>query len=755
LSKGSSISARIKPVQISASAENNNNRHVDLEQLVLDVSVGLLSGVMRVLGAVSIATLLFPAQMSVHFATGVSIAVVTVIAANLVGGLRNRIPFVTYSTDYPPIFLFSAVGAKLFSDLPEDQFVPTLIAFVMLGSITTGVVFLLVGKFRISNLVRFVPFPVISGFMGGIGLLIVVQSLGNLAGIDLSLKTVATFLSLNAVLHWIPGVVFALIMMYGGRVVRTIFFPQIAMATAIGIFLLALVLTGTDIHQAFVAGWSAKPVEGNLSFQFFILSAWRPETLLVLLPHIKILLVIVGLSLLSILITLSGIEVSTRHDMDFDKELQDAGIANVASGLLGGAISYQSVSTSMMNYKMGGRSRLVPILTGLVALVFLAFGWGEAALQYLPIALLSGLVLYIGVDFVKSWLIDSRRQMTPVEYLLVIAISIAIVIWGVIPGVTLGILTAILLFAVNYSKLRCIELRQTGKSLRSRVERPAAHEEILRRFDDHLRLFRMRGYLFFGTAHTVAETVSAEMKNRKVDAPVPLDVILDFQAVSGIDSSATLAFAKIFATANALGVGVVLINVKREIDQVFGRSIGALRNVRIYLNEDDALEAREEHILNTIQADGSKKHTAAQTLQQFSLSEDDARALIGFFEARDVAKGEVLFTEGDRANSMIIVDAGEFEIFREVRDGKTIRLRKVVAGAILGEMGIYLGGRRTANVQAIEESRVLVIDDTGLVRMHETAPGLTLKFNRLVIGVLAARLAHSNSEVLELSGAAS
>ena len=88
---------------------------MNARQVVLDVSVGLLSGTMRVLGAVSIATMLFPGKLSEFFLIGVSIAVVTVVAANLIGGFRNQIPYVTYSTDYTPIFLFSVVGTSVFA----------------------------------------------------------------------------------------------------------------------------------------------------------------------------------------------------------------------------------------------------------------------------------------------------------------------------------------------------------------------------------------------------------------------------------------------------------------------------------------------------------------------------------------------------------------------------------------------------------------------------------------------------------------
>ncbi|MFZ3322714.1 MAG: SulP family inorganic anion transporter [Usitatibacter sp.] len=728
-----------------------------VKQVLVDASAGLLSGVMRVLGAVSIATLLFPGRLSEFFLTGVSIGVVTVVAANLVGGIRNKIPYVTYSTDYPPIFLFSVVAATLFSELPASQFLATLVLFIAASSIATGLVFFLVGHFKLSNLARFVPYPVVAGFMAGIGLLIVIQSLGSLARVSLTWDSAPRLLDRDAILHWTPGVAFALFMMFGGRIIRTKFFPQIAIGLAIGIFLTILALTDTPIAVAHANGWSAAPVQGNLPFQFYVASIWNTAAPKTLLAHayLDIFVTIIGVSLLSVLITLTGLELSAKQEMKFERELKDAGLANIASGLLGGAISFQSVSASTMNHRLGGRSRLVPILTGLVALVFLAFGWGAVAIQYLPIALLSGLVLYVGLDFVHSWLFDSRKRMTAVEHCLLVAIACTIVVWGVITGVLLGIAVAMLLFTITYTRLRCIYLRQTGQSLRSKVERPAMQEEVLARHDDQLRLFRLQGYLFFGSAETVGETVKREIKGHRPVPDVPLTVILDFQSVVGIDSSATMAFAKIFDAARARGASIMLIHLSSGIEAILRRSLGpeVMAGVRVFAGQDAALEVRENFILDLHRSD-APPHNASDALSESGIDAADIKDVMSYFERQNVAAAEVVFRQGEKAESMLIVDSGEFEIYLDTPDGNGIRLRKVVAGSILGEMGIYLlGAQRTASVRATTDGCILVLDKEALTRMHAERPALALKFNRFIIGVLAGRLAHSNDEILELSGA--
>ena len=91
---------------------------------------------------------------------------------------------------------------------------------------------------------------------------------------------------MNAILHWIPGLAFALVMMFGGKIIRTKFFPQIAIGLAISVFLAILTLTNTPISVAYENGWSAAPVNGNLPFEFYLASIWKMAAPTALLSHL-------------------------------------------------------------------------------------------------------------------------------------------------------------------------------------------------------------------------------------------------------------------------------------------------------------------------------------------------------------------------------------------------------------------------------------------------------------------------------------
>jgi CRP-like cAMP-binding protein len=169
------------------------------------------------------------------------------------------------------------------------------------------------------------------------------------------------------------------------------------------------------------------------------------------------------------------------------------------------------------------------------------------------------------------------------------------------------------------------------------------------------------------------------------------------------------------------------------------------------LDQDLALETRENSILDVVGQKKGLSPTAWDVLSHSGFDASEVDELMGFFRRQDVSAAEVLFRKGEKADSMLIVDSGEFEVYLETPNGDGVRLRKVLAGASLGEMGIYLGTQRTASVRATTDGRVIVLDEDGLARMHAQRPALALKFNHFIISVLCGRLSHSNDEIFELS----
>jgi SulP family sulfate permease len=214
-----------------------------------------------------------------------------------------------------------------------------------------------------------------------------------------------------------------------------------------------------------------------------------------------------------------------------------------------------------------------------------------------------------------------------------------------------------------------------------------------------------------------------------------------------------MAFSKICLLAKRRDAKIILINLNDHLAATFRREINGdtIDCLEIFPHRDAALEAREELILRMGHQPVAPTHDGAGALLRFDLDEGDVGELMSFFEPQDVGAGEVLFVEGETSNSMMIVESGEFEIYREGADGKTIRLRIVLPGAILGEIGAYGGSRRSASVRAIHEGRVMVLNEQALKRMHIEKPSLFFEFNRLIVSVLAGKLAHSNNQVHEYS----
>jgi Sulfate permease family len=138
----------------------------------------------------------------------------------------------------------------------------------------------------------------------------------------------------------------------------------------------------------------------------------------------------------TVLLNTMGAEVETRIDADLDRELRITGLSNLLSGALGGMIGTLSLSRTLFSYRVGARRRIGGFVTG--AVCFLTLGFGTEALGYIPVPLVGALLMQLGAAVLYEWLVEGRRRMLPLEYALLVAILLVIVLWDFVAGMAVG-----------------------------------------------------------------------------------------------------------------------------------------------------------------------------------------------------------------------------------------------------------------------------------------------------------------------------
>jgi SulP family sulfate permease len=230
-------------------------------------------------------------------------------------------------------------------------------------------------------------------------------------------------------------------------------------------------------------------------------------------------------------------------------------------------------------------------------------------------------------------------------------------------------------------------------------------------------------------------------------------VIFDFRRVTGLDTSAAMSFMKIRQLADRMNFMLIFTAPPPELREQLGSwgfteatqaaASAPLRlGLRWFDDLDHGLEWCEDQLLAAVTPGGATP--APDDRWDLGFPIDLRDRLHPYLEEMTVARGEELIHQGEKSDELYFIEAGQFSIRLAVAGGKTIRLRKIGPGTVLGELGLYLSETRSASVTADEMSTVLRLRASALERMQRTEPDLASAFHEFMARLLAERLLHTN-----------
>ena len=141
-------------------------------------------------------------------------------------------------------------------------------------------------------------------------------------------------------------------------------------------------------------------------------------------------------------------------------------------------------------------------------------------LGFVPKFALGGLLFFAGARLLHRWIVQSARQLTPLEYVSLLAVALIIVQWGFIAGVLIGVVIGCATFAVSASRVNAIKFSFDGSEYRSPLDRSAEELAILAQHGRELQGMSLQSYLFFGSANRLYQHVKALLRERP-DMPLP------------------------------------------------------------------------------------------------------------------------------------------------------------------------------------------------------------------------------------------
>lgn len=665
----------------------------------------------------------------------------------------GSIPLSIAGPDTPTVAVLAALAFGISATMPADMTPSGVIGAVVLAlaltTVLAGAALCLIGFLRLGVWMRFVPYPVIAGFLAASGWFLATGAYRVMTGMQLDPANPAEILSERNMPLWGTGLaVFALLVLVR-RVAASPLAIPLTLSATIMVAAATVILGEVPIEAAQDAGWLFKvPVlaPGATPWSAVSPSAWE---LTFLIPHIPEMIAVAGVTSMAILLNVTGYEVAKSENADLDTEMRASGIANLLSAAAGGLVTNVSFTRTLLNISIGATGRRSALICGLLCLGF-AFG-GQQVITYVSAPVIGGLLLYLGSVVMWPWVVESVRRIALAEYLLILAILVLIVQFGYLAGAVLGIVASCLFFAFNYSRIPFIRQDLSRRTCTSTVERSREHRQVLEAEGDRIRLLKLQGYIFFGTANRLVDYVRQAIAD---NAPSQAGwLVVDFTEVKGIDSSARFSFVRLTQITAKNGYRLVLSSLPSELEAVFLREglIGdGPSQVPVFANPDGALEWAEEALLAHL---GAAEDPIEQLTTWLATEFDDAAAaetLSNAMQRRDCAAGTLLCRQGEPSDSFYFVVSGRVSILLERHGADPIRLRSMLGRTVIGEMGFYRRANRTAGVRVDEAGIVYELDRAAFDRLAAEQPQVANSLNIFIVRTLADRLAFANGEIAAL-----
>ena len=418
----------------------------------------------------------------------------------------------------------AAVGVP--RDLSAGEILPLVMAAVVIG----GLFQILFGLLRLGKYITLVPYSVVSGFMSGIGVIIITLQIGPLLGISTrggvleSLSTLVNNFSPNSSAIAVAAMTLAIVFLTPRKISQWVPSPLLALLIVTP---LSIILFGDSSLDRI----GAIP-EGGLS-----LSLPDPSlgNFFPIILKAGLVLAVLG-AIDSLLTSLVADNISqTRHNSD--RELIGQGIGNAVAGIFTGLPGAGATMRTVINVKSGGSTPISGMVHSVV-LLFVLVGAGPLAAQ-IPTALLAGILIKVGLDIIDWGFLLRAHKLSLKTASVMYGVLLMTVFWDLIWAVLVGVFIANMLTidSITETQLEGMEadnpFDSSSNNNAANAQLPSDEKALLDRCAGEVMLFRLKGPLSFGAAKGITERMML-VRNYKV-------LILDITDVPRLGVTATLA----------------------------------------------------------------------------------------------------------------------------------------------------------------------------------------------------------------------
>jgi sulfate permease, SulP family len=705
--------------------------------VLTDVFAGTVCSALSIAYCLSYAALIFTGPLANVLSYGVAVTFLSAAIGGAIVAWRGSLPFAVAGPDSSVSVVIAALVATLVHRLVTHGdtalLMPTLIA-MSLATLLTGLLLCILGFTHAGRAVRFVPFPVIGGFLGATGWLMMMGAVQVVTDERPALANMGAFANATIAAKLAAGLAVAVILHLTLRRSKSPFVLPGVLSAAFAVTYAALLFSGSSVADAQSQGWMFQPQPAA-----WLISPWQPHALhsfpWASLPAlVGDLLAVMFVTVINFLLNTTGIEIATRTEANIDRDLKTLGFANIISAAFGGYASCTSISRSLLIRTAGATGRTSGLTVAAVSAAVLIAD--PSFLGYVPKYVLGGLLFFLGAGVVYQWIIQTARQLLRIDYLSLIAIALLIINLGFIAGVLIGVVIGCATFALSASRVNAIKFGFDGSEYRSSLDRGPQELALLADHGHEIQGMALQSYLFFGSANRLYQHVKALLAR----PPKCRFLIFDFRRVTGIDSSATQSFVQIKQAANGAGARIVFVNLTPELERPFRTTRLISDDIIVASDLDRALETCEQAIIDSHLAEAGDSRSLRAWFTEALGDTKLAENLAACCRRLEVRAGEVVAWQGEPAASMHFILEGRVGVTVDLPDGRSTRVRSLGRHTTVGEMGLITQSPRSATIQAEAASVLYELDSGAFERIKREQPALSQALLGYVIRVMAERL---------------
>jgi SulP family sulfate permease len=467
-------------------------------------------------------------------AAGLWGAVIIGLVASLFGGTPTLISEPTG----PMTVVFTSVVIS-FSSSAESPEKALAMAFGV--GVLAGVFQILFGLFRLGRYITMMPYTVISGFMSGIGIILVLLQLAPFLGQDPEGGVIDTLTQLPALIQGtrpmellLALITLAILWFTPSRVKK--FCPPQLLALIVGTVLAVTVFKEAGLRQI---------PEFSAEFPTFTLPDFSGGEMRMMVVNAAVLGM---LGCIDALLTSVVADSLTRTEHDSNKELIGQGMANVASGLFGALPGAGATMGTVVNIQAGGRTALSGVIRATILMLVVLLAAPEAS--KIPLAVLAGIALKVGIDIIDWEFLKRAHHLSLKAAVITYGVIMLTVLVDLITAVGIGVFVANVLTIDRMSTLQSKRVK-TISTADDDVELSSEEQLMLDQAGGKVLLFQLAGPMIFGVAKAIAREHNA-IGNCQV-------VVFDLSEVSHLGVTAAIALENAVKEAMEVGRQVFMV----------------------------------------------------------------------------------------------------------------------------------------------------------------------------------------------------